>query len=185
LAALLELANRWQLPRAQQDLLWRIIRGFPDARWAQSTLEHLYLDAGNTAGLYQLYLTLLPRYPQNVLLKNNLATAALVLKTNVPNACQWAAEIYAQAPTNADVVCTYAYALHLQGRNKEGLGVLQKLKPSQLEQPSIALYYSVLLSATGKASEAAPYLQIARTKGRLLPEEKQLLTDTDKINQAK
>jgi hypothetical protein len=62
---------------------------------------------------------------------------------------------------------------------------LQKLKPSQLEQPSIALYYSVLLSATGKASEAAPYLQIARTKGRLLPEEKQLLTDTDKINQAK
>ncbi len=185
LAALLELANRWQLPRAQQDLLWRIIRGFPDARWAQNTLEQLYLDAGNTAGLYQLYLTLLPRYPQNVVLKNNLATAALVLKTNVANACQWAAQIYAQAPTNADVVCTYAYALHVQGRDKEGLAVLQKLKPSQLEQPSIALYYGVLLSATGKASEAAPYLQIARTKGRLLPEEKQLLTDTDKMNQAK
>ena len=61
LTALLELANRWQLPRAREDLLWRILREFPDARWAQARLERLYFDAGNTAGLYQLYLKQLPR----------------------------------------------------------------------------------------------------------------------------
>ena len=88
-------------------------------------------------------------------------------------------------PTNADVVSTYAYALHLQGRDREGLAALQKLKPSQLEKPSVALYYGVLLSATGKAGEAAPYLEIARTKGQLLPEEKRLLAETDKTNPAK
>jgi predicted Zn-dependent protease len=185
LTALLELANRWQLPRAREDLLWRILRRFPDARWAQDSLERLYFDAGNTAGLYQLSLKQLPRSPQNVGLKNNLAATALLLKTNLTQACQWAAEIYAEAPTNAHVVSTYAYALHLQGRNQEGLAALQKLKPSQLEQRSLALYYGVLLSATGKASEAAPYLQIARTKGQLLPEEKQLLAETDKMNQMK
>jgi predicted Zn-dependent protease len=185
LTALLELANRWQLPRAREDLLWRILRRFPDARWAQDSLERLYFDAGNTAGLYQLFLKQLPRSPQNVGLKNNLAATALLLKTNLTQACQWAAEIYAEAPTNAHVVSTYAYALHLQGRNQEGLAALQKLKPSQLEQRSLALYYGVLLSATGKASEAAPYLQIARTEGQLLPEEKQLLAETDKMNQMK
>jgi hypothetical protein len=54
------------------------------------------------------------------------------------------------------------------------------LKPSQLEQQSVALYYGLLLSATGKASEAAPYLQMARTNSQLLPEEKQLLAEAAK-----
>jgi Flp pilus assembly protein TadD len=69
-------------------------------------------------------------------------------------------------------------ALHLQGHDQDGLAVLQKLKPAQLEQPSIALYYGILLAATGKNAEAAAYFQIAQTQGRLLPEEKQLLTET-------
>lgn len=185
LTALLELAGRWQVPHAQEDLLWSIAQEFPDAGWALSNLERLYYNAGNTAGMYQLYLTLLPGSPKNVLLKNNLAATALLLKTNLADAYQWATDVYSQAPTNADVVCTYAYALHLQGHDKEGLAAMQKLKPSQLEKPSISLYYGVLLSATGNANEAAPYLENARTKGKLLKEEKQLLTDTEKKNQTK
>ncbi|MGA2854176.1 MAG: hypothetical protein ABSE90_08620 [Verrucomicrobiota bacterium] len=185
LTALLELANRWQLPREREDLLSRIVREFPDARWAQNTLERLYYDAGNTAGLYQLYSKQFPRSPRNVALKNNLAATALLLKTNLTQSCLWAMEAYAQAPTNADVVSTYAYALHLQGRNQEGLAAMQRLKPSQLENPSASLYYGVLLRATGKTGDAAPYLQIARTKGQLLPEEKLLLAETDKMNQIK
>ena len=185
LTALLELANRWQLPRAREDLLWRILRRFPEARWAQDGLAQFYFDAGNTAGLYQLYLKQLPHSPQNETLKNNLAATALLLETNLTQACQWAAEIYAQAPADVHVVSTYAYALHLQGRNQEGLAALQKLEPSQLEKPSVALYYGVLLSATGRASEAAPYLQLARTNGHLLPEEKQLLAEADKLDRMK
>ena len=183
--ALLELANRWQLTREREDLLWSILRRYPDARWAQDSLERIYFDAGNTTGLYQLYTKQLPRSPQNAALKNNLACTALLLKTNLTQANLWAAEAYAQAPTNADVVATYAYALHLRGRNQEGLAALQKLEPAQLEKRSVALYYGVLLSAMGKTGEAAPYLQIARTKGQLLPEEKQLLAETDKMNQMK
>jgi predicted Zn-dependent protease len=183
LTSLLELANRWQLPREREDLLWRIAREFPEARWAQDTLERIYFDAGNTAGLYQLYLKQLSRSPQNAALKNNLAATALLLKTNFTQACLWSAEAYAQIPTNADVVSTYAYALHLQGHDPEGLAVLQKLKPAQLAQPSAALYYGLLLSATGKTGDAAPYFQIAKTQGHLLPEEKDLLPKMDKTNQ--
>jgi hypothetical protein len=181
LTALLEVANRWQLPRREpEELLWRILRGFPDARWAQDSLERLYFNSGNTAGLNQLYARQLSYSPLNAALKNNLACTALLLKTNLTQACLWAAEAYAQAPTNADVVSTYAYALHLRGRDQDGLAALQKLNPSQLAQPSAALYYGLLLSATGKAGEAAPYLQIARTQGQLLPEEKRLLLETIK-----
>jgi len=180
MTALLDLANRWQMPSAREDLLWRILQRYPDARWAQDSLERLYFDAGNTAGLYQLYAKQYPRSPQNMALKNNLAATALLLKTNLTQACQWAAEVYAQAPGDPDVVSTYAYALYLQGRNQEAVAAFQKLNPSQLKSNSVALYYGVLLSAAGKASEAAPYLQIARGQNHLLPEEKHLLAEFKK-----
>ena len=175
LAALLELANRWQMPREPEDLLWRILREFPDARWAQDSLERLYFNAGNTTGLYQLYLKQLPYSPQNVALKNNLAATALLLKTNLTQACRWAAEIYAQKTSDPVIVSTYAYSLHLQGRDKEGLAAMQKLKPAQLQQTTVSLYYGILLRATGRSNEAALFLSLAKNEGSLLPEEKQLL----------
>ena len=180
LTALLELAKRWQLQRDQEDLLWRILRRFPDTRWAQQDLEQFYLASGNTAGLYRLYSKLLSDSPQNVKLKNNAAFTALLLKTNVNQARQWAAEASAETTNDAAAASTYAYALHLQGRNQDGLAALQKLPASVLEQPAVALYYGVLLSAVGRSNEAAPYLKIAQTKGQLLPEEKRLLTQTMK-----
>jgi len=178
LTALQELADRWQLPREREALLWRIVKGFPDARWAQESLERFYFAAGNTTGLYQLYSKQFPRSPQNAALKNNLAATALLLKTNLTQAGQWATELYAQKTNEPPIVSTYAYALHLQGRDKGGLTALQKLKPSQLEQPSVALYCGVLLRAAGQTNEAARFLALAQTQGSLLAEEKQLLSGT-------
>ena len=180
LNTLLELTSRWGMESEQQDLLWRILRRFPDAGWAQHALELVYMASGNTRGLYQLYSERLPVLPQNVELKNDLAFTALLLKTNLNSACQWAKEAYAQKTNDPAIVSTYAYALHLQGRNQVGLAALQKLSRAELEQPSVALYYGVLLSAVGKSNEAAPYFKIARIEGRLLPEEKQLLAETMK-----
>jgi Flp pilus assembly protein TadD len=162
----------------QEDLLRRILRKFPDASWARQDLGLLYFASGNTRGLYQLYSEWLPLLPQNAELKRNVAATALLLKTNLALACAQAAEAYAQSTNSPTVVSTYAYALHLQGRDDDGLAALQKLDRSALEQPSVALYYGVLLSATGKTSEALPFLQLAQTQGRLLPEEQQLLAET-------
>jgi hypothetical protein len=57
------------------------------------------------------------------------------------------------------------------------IGADEKLARPALEQPSVALYYGILLSATGKTKEAAPFIQIALTNGNPLPEEKQLLVE--------
>jgi hypothetical protein len=97
-----------------------------------------------------------------------------LLKTNLTQAGKWAAEAYARSTNNPDVASTYAFALHMQDRDKDGLAVLQQFKPAQLERPSIALYYGVLLAATHNPY-ATTYLQIARTQGHLLPEEQRLL----------
>jgi hypothetical protein len=175
LTTLLKLTERWELPREREDLLERIAEKFPQERWAMQALEPLYLAAGNTAGLNRLYARSFALFPQDAGTKNNLAFTCLLLKTNLPQACQWAAENYAGNTNNPVAASTYAFALHLEGRNQDGLAVMQKLDAHELQQPDTALYYAVLLAATGATNEAAPFVKIARTKTQWLPEEKVLL----------
>jgi tetratricopeptide (TPR) repeat protein len=176
LTMLLGLAEKWQLPEQREDLLARIVAKFPKEIWAQQALAKIYFTAGKTAELQQLFAKLLSISPQNAGLKNNLAFVCLLLKTNLPQAAKWAAEVYDQSPGTLDFAATYALALHLQGRDQDGLAVLQKFPPRQLESPSAALYYGLLLAATHNASATA-YLQIARSNSQLLPEEQHLLAD--------
>jgi hypothetical protein len=55
------------------------------------------------------------------------------------------------------------------------LRVFERLKPDQLEQSPVALYYAVVLQATGNGGRARKYLDIAAGI-KLLPEERKLLT---------
>jgi hypothetical protein len=173
---LLQLAESWHLQQKREAVLLQMVQEFPEERRTQQDLELLYFNSGNTLGLHQLYVILNAHFPDETAYKNDLAATSLLLNTDVGKACQWAAEAYAKNPGNPIEASTYAFALHTQGRDKQGLVVLQKLQPAELAQPSVALYYGVLLAATGKADQAMPWLQIAQTKGHLLPEEKELLS---------
>jgi predicted Zn-dependent protease len=171
---LLKLANRWGMKPEEEDLLWHIVQKFPDNRWAAEELAILDVSSGNTAGLQQLYSKLLLDSPNDVSDQNNLAFTSLLLKTNLNQAFKLAEAAYNQKPDSA-TASTYAYALYLQNRTQDGLVVLQKLSNSELETPSVALYYGVLLSAAGETNEAAHFLASAATDGQLLPEERKLL----------
>ena len=175
LTTLMGLANRWGLQREREDLLWQITKLFPAERGAWQELERDLFVAGDTRKLNQLYALLLSFFPQNADIKNNLAVTSLLLKTNLNQAYIWAKEVHEQKPDDPGVTSTYAYALHLQGRTQEGLEAMEKLKKETLEQPSIALYFGVLLSASGEPDKAAHFLALARSGGTMLPEEKQLL----------
>jgi len=181
LTVLLDLTRRWRMEdNASDDLLWRIAQNYPREHWAWQNLEHRYFAAGNTAKLKQLYARLLAAFPQDASLKNNLAATLLLLKNNLPRAGQLAKEAYAQRPEDPAVVSTYAYSLHLQGRTRDGVAALEKLKAESLKQPAVALYYGVLLSALHETNQAAPFLAIAKANGQFLPEEKTLLAGAGK-----
>ncbi|HAO78388.1 MAG TPA: hypothetical protein DCQ92_05310 [Verrucomicrobia subdivision 3 bacterium] len=177
MTTLLGLAEQWQLKRESEDLLQRIVQKFPRERWAQQRLEQLYLATGNTAALNQLYARLVLLFPTEAGFKNNLTATSLLLKTNLPQAYKWAEEVYARKTNDLFVASTYAFALHLQGRTKDGLAIMQKLDGRSLEQPAAALYYGLLLNATGATNAAARFLKIAKTNRQWLPEEKRLLRD--------
>jgi tetratricopeptide (TPR) repeat protein len=171
--ALLGLAEKWGRKEAREELLWQIVRRFPRERWALRELERLCLAADNTIGLNKVYATMASYDPKNLSARNNLAATSLLLGLNLSKAHEIAKELHLQHPEEAIIASTYAYSLHRQGRTKEGLAVLGRLKPEALETPSVALYYGVLLSAMEETNQANKYLALAQ-QSKLLPEEKAL-----------
>jgi hypothetical protein len=81
--------------------------------------------------------------------------------------------VYQKAPTNSFYQTTYAYALHLQGKDADALKIMQQLNPKALENNSVAGYYGVILKAVGDNAQAGPYLKRS-VNGQLLPEEQSL-----------
>jgi Flp pilus assembly protein TadD len=174
LGILLNLADSWQRPEDKEDLLWHVYQRHPGERWTLSELARLYESEGNTRGLNKLFGVLADLDPKDFQARNNLAATSLLLKLNLTKAYELARELHTERPDDAIIASTYAFALHLRGSTREGLAVLQKLKPEALEDPSVALYYGVLLSASGQPAQARKYLDLAQP-AKLLPEEKQLL----------
>jgi len=174
LAFLLQLAERWKRPEDKEDLLWRIAERFPAQYWTLNELDRLYTASGNTRGQNRVYTAWLVLAPNDVGLKNNVAATSLLLKADVSRACELAREVYEAGKTNAMFVSTYAFALHAQGKTDAGLKLMQTLPETELQQPSIATYYAILLAAAGERDKATPYFAAAE-KGQLLPEERQLL----------
>jgi len=184
LTSMLSMATTWGRQQAKEDLLWQIAQRFPKERWALRELERSYFAAGNTRGLNKVYATMASYAPQNLVAQNNLAATSLLLRMNLAKAHQTAKELISQQPQEAIIASTYAFSLHLQGRTKEALAELAKLKTEALATPSVALYYGLLLSETGDTNKAIKYLGIAQ-KSNLLPEEKALLTEALKRAGAK
>jgi Flp pilus assembly protein TadD len=172
---LLGLAEFWGRAKAQEELLWRIAERFPDRRGvAFSDLTKLYALRHDTRGCNKLFAAMCNYDPADFMARNNFAATSLLLKANLSKAHEMAKELYDQRPTDVVVVSTYAYSLHLQGRTKQGIAVLEKLKPAELELPPVALYYGVMLAANGQTEKATHFLEVGR-RGVLFPEEADLL----------
>ena len=174
LVQMLRSTTAWNWKPEQEELLWAVVNRFPNERWAIAGLADRLYEAGNTRGLQTLFALALQRDPENLSLMNNLASAALLTESWDKKPLDLAREIYTKSPTNAAFVSTYAYALLAQKQPAEALKTIERLTAEQLQDPSIALYYGLILKATGNAAKAGPYFVIA-AKARMLPEEQKLL----------
>jgi predicted Zn-dependent protease len=179
LSSLLAMSVAWDRDKARENLLWQIYDGLPRERWAGKELERLYAAAGNTRGLNKLYAAMVARDANDILARNNFAATAMLLQTSLPKAHQTSREVYAARPDEPIVVSTYAWSLHLQGRTKDALAAMEKLRPDELQRPAIALYYGLLLAADKQSDKAARYLALGKRPG-LLPEEREFLAAAEK-----
>jgi predicted Zn-dependent protease len=173
LVMLLRLTAQWNWVNEGEDLLWTIVSQYPHERWATQALTQTLFAGGQTQSLMQLFKQELKGAPSDLAAKNNLAMIGLLLDVKEIKPHDLAKEVYQQAPTNSSFAATYAFSLYTQGKNAEALKVMQQLKPKDLESPSIAGYYGLILKATGSRAQAKLYFD-RTSKAALLPEERTL-----------
>jgi Flp pilus assembly protein TadD len=173
LIMLLRLTAQWNWQSEGEDILWNIVNRYPGEQWANRALVQVLYAGGRTRPLMTLFNQQSKRDPSDLSIKNNLAMTALLLDAQELNPHELAREVFEKEPGNASYVSTYAFSLHMQKRDAEALKIIERLKPLELQNPSIAGYYGIILKATGNAAKARVYLDLA-TKSTLLPEEQKL-----------
>jgi hypothetical protein len=172
---LAQIAAAWGWVDEVPDLLWKVSADSADAKWALARLYKHYTARSDTRGLWRVTARLIEIMPDDDVAKNNFAMYSLLLKNDVARADVIAHELYAKDPANPIFVSTYAFSLHRQGRSDEALQIMNSLKREQLEEPSTAAYYGVVLAAAGAPDAAREFLDLAEN-AKLLPEEKDLVT---------
>ena len=171
LVMLLRLAAAWNWQTEGEDILLTIVNRYPGEQWAMQSLSRAMYAGGRTRSLMQLFSQESKRVPSDLSMKNNLAMTALLLGAQELKPYDLARQVYQQSPTNASYVSTYAFSLYRQGKNAEALKVMKTLSPGELQNPSVAGYYGLILKATGDRAKARAYLAWT-AKAQLLPEEK-------------
>ena len=166
-------AAAWRWDAKLEDLLWFIADNSKHPQQALETLANRYQHTGDTRKLYRAASGLLAHDPTNVALKNNWALLALLLHEDPDGALQAAQDLYNANSANPHIAATYAFALYMSNRTDDALDVMRKLPPEQLNIPSVAAYYGMMLAAI-RSPEAGKYLDRAK-EASLLPEEQKLL----------
>ena len=171
LQALLHLVTTWSWSAEREQVLWAIMERHPEERWAAALLSNAYLKASDSTGLRKVAEHLYAREPNNAAYKNNVAILSLLQSVHKERASRLAKEAHESDPRNPLFACTYAYALHLNGQNEVALALMEKLRAEDLNNPSTAGYFALILDRAGDTSRAEQYGQIALT-GQPLPEER-------------
>ena len=179
LNTLAQMALSWGWGAEAEQVLWHAAGKFPKQPWPLTSLQNIYIARRDTAGLRRVYQASMQQDPKDKLVRNNFTMLSLLSGKDLPTAHKDAAELYADEPRNPVFASTYAFSLHLQGKTKEGIEVLRALKPEELDNPAMAVYYGVLLAAVGEAQAAKGYLDKS-AKAFLLPEELALVTSARK-----
>ena len=167
-------ADKWGWRGEAIALLWLGAKDSTRGEAALRTLYDYFVQSGDTQNLYRVLLHLQEMRPNDRDILNNVAQVSLLLGLNTERGHTIARDIYEKEPKNPTYVSTYAFALYLRDEAPKALKLFAALSAAQLREPTIALYYGIILAATGDGDRAAEFLDLGQ-KARLLPEEKALL----------
>ena len=171
---LAETVKNWGWKAEAIEMFWVIAKDPVKGDDALRALYGYFIKNGETENLYRVLLHMMDLHPNDLNVQNNVAQLGLLLNLNAVRAQKIAREVYEKDPKNPAYVSTYAFSLHTQGETKKAIGVLETLSAEQLHQPDVAVYYGIMLAATGDQTRAAEFLDLGE-RASLLPQEKALV----------
>jgi len=179
LNTLAEMAAAWGWKEETEDVLWYAAGKNPTEKWPLVALQNVYTRQRDTGGLRRVFHAFVERDPKDKFARNNFAMISLLLGAELAQAHECAAELHTGEPENQVFTSTYAFSLYRQGRKHDALETLRALGLDRLDDPSLAAYYGIFLSAAGEKQAARLYLSKSE-KAFLLPEELALVEQAKK-----
>jgi Flp pilus assembly protein TadD len=155
------------------NLLWDAAARPRTDSQALRYLWNLYSQTNETLELLRVAKAQLDLDPSNPAMKNNYAFLSLLLFGASEPSERLAQEASTANPSVPEWAATYAYALHLAGKESEAKKVMDHLSIEALGRPGIALYYAIVLAANGDTAKARECLSKLNQSG-MLPEEQKL-----------
>lgn len=174
LSMLTKTVAEWGWQGEAVELLWALTKSAETKALALQTLYEHYMRSADTPGLYRALAKLAELNPQDSAVQNNLAQVSLLLGVDTDHARRSAAELAAKDPSNPAYASTYAFALLTKGDIKGALNAMNRLSGDQLRDPSVSIYYGLVLTAAGEKEQAREFL-VRSWEATLLPEEKALV----------
>jgi tetratricopeptide (TPR) repeat protein len=174
LMELARLAERWDWNEEAAQTFWLIARKPQGQRVALKQLYRIYSNRRDTRELYKVAKRILQIDPGDLVAVNNVAALGLLLDQDAGEDTRLAEGLHAKASSVPAFETTYAFALLKSQQASEALQIVQKLPREATEDPSIGLYYGLVLAGNGKGEAAKPYLAAALRSDRLFPEEESL-----------
>ena len=173
---LAQLTLGWKWRDETITLLWKIAAKPATASQASQLLWNLYRSSNDTLSLLRVALAQLNFDPSNPAAKNNAAFLWMLLNGHSVQYERLAREASMANSRVPEWMATYAFALHLAGKDAEAEKELKKLSPEALRHPGIALYYAIVLAGNRDYARAREFLGKLNPNG-LLPEEQKLAAD--------
>jgi hypothetical protein len=173
---LAQFVTGWKWRNEAIDLLWGAATKPQTASQALQYLLGIYSNSNETGELLRVARAQLELDPMNPAKKNNEAFLSLLLAGPSERSERHAREAWTSNPKVPGWAATYAYALHLAGKESEAKKVMDRLPPEAIGRPGVALYYAIVLAANGDRARAKECLAKLNPTG-MLPEEKKLAAD--------
>ena len=174
LQGLAKAATEWGWKERKEDVLWKMSAYYGCPRWALDSIWASALQRGDTGQLQTLSGIMAKSNSKDFGLRNNYIFLSLLTRTEEGNPLQAAEALYKEHPENPIIASTYALALYQRGKPENSVAILAALKPEELRDPQVAIYYGMFLTAIGRTAMAEEYLRLGAAWS-LLPEEKAML----------
>jgi len=163
-------ALSWGWEQRAEDALWSLTTGPHRPTWVLQTLWIKSLKRADTVKMQKIARLMVDANPKSVAARNNYIFLSLLLRSSDGSPHVAAETLFRENPTNPSAVSTYALSLFQLGRARAATEAMETLKPAQLHEPAVAIYYGSFLVAARRAARAEEYLEIGK-QWPLLPEE--------------
>lgn len=168
-------AEGWKWTAEAEQIWWIIAMGNTNQRPALTALNRLYTTRKDERMLLRVAARSYNLADTDVVAKNNYALLSVLLRENLSQAFLLAKENFQRYPDNPAIRSTYAFTLYQQGKLREALELFSAIPVANLEQPSFAAYYGIVLAAGGQQELARRYLNLVGKTNALLPSEQRLV----------